>query len=267
MATSKEETTSVVITREDREAAEILIELSQDTRYQPIEEEDAARSSTLLLQQISKKKNKKKKQVTKSPQKSCSFKAEEKQHSRKDDKLSKKGTKRKREVDDTDETLRILQEWNRTKPVPVEELFKGDADVAELFSEPIKKQLTMSDVEIGQGRLMLGKQQVQKKMLPLLEHSELPQATEGLDVSVYGPNGKVQTMKFKMWSDDTPVLTSGWNDFVDKYKLKKHRDFLTIWMFRHRVTRGICFAIDRTRFPVTGPLSLRILKSVFPNPN
>ncbi|KAJ4903948.1 putative B3 domain-containing protein [Raphanus sativus] len=244
MATSKEETTSVVITREDREAAEILIELSQDTRYQPIEEEDAARSSTLLLQQ-----------------------AEEKQHSRKDDKLSKKGTKRKREVDDTDETLRILQEWNRTKPVPVEELFKGDADVAELFSEPIKKQLTMSDVEIGQGRLMLGKQQVQKKMLPLLEHSELPQATEGLDVSVYGPNGKVQTMKFKMWSDDTPVLTSGWNDFVDKYKLKKHRDFLTIWMFRHRVTRGICFAIDRTRFPVTGPLSLRILKSVFPNPN
>ncbi|KAJ0259484.1 hypothetical protein HA466_0058310 [Hirschfeldia incana] len=255
MATSKEETTGVVITHEDREAVEILVQLSQDTRYQPIEEEDAAPSSTTLLQQ-----------VTKSPQKSCSCKAEEKQHSKKDDKISKKSTKEKIEVDDTDETLMILQEWNHTKPDPVEKIFSGDADVAELFSEPIKKQVTMSDVEIGQGRLMLGKQQVQKKMFPLLEHSEIPQGT-GFHVSVYGPDGEVQTMKFKMWSDDIPVLTSGWKDFVRKYKLKKHRDFLTIWMFRHRVTRGICFAIDKTRLSVTGPLSSRILKAVFPNPN
>ncbi|KAH0930548.1 hypothetical protein HID58_016275 [Brassica napus] len=247
MVTSKEETTSVVIAQEDREAAETLIKLSQDTRYQPVEEEDAAPSSTLSLQQC---------------------KAKEKQHSKKDDKISMESTKGKTEVDDTDETLMILQEWSHTNPDPVKKLFNGAADVAELFSEPIKKQLTMSDVENGQCRLMLGKQQVQKKMLPLLEHSEIPQGkTEGLDVSVYGPNGEVQTMKFKMWGEDTPVLTSGWKDFVDEYKLEKHRDFLTIWMFRHRVTRGICFAIDSTRFSVTGPLSSRISKSVFPNPN
>ncbi|WZZ55648.1 hypothetical protein YC2023_055755 [Brassica napus] len=259
MVTSKEETTSVVITQEDREAAETLIKLSQDTRYQPVEEEDAAPSSTLLLQQKSK-----------APQKSCSCKkckAKEKQHSKKDDKISMESTKGKTEVDDTEETLMILQEWSHTKPDPVEKIFSGDADVAELFSEPIKKQLTMSDVENGQCRLMLGKQQVQKKMHPLLEHSEIPLGTEGLDVSVYGPNGEVQTMKFKMWGEDTPVLTSGWKDFVDKYDLEKHRDFLTIWMFRHRVTRGICFAIDSTSFSVTGPLSSRISKSVFPNPN
>ncbi|CAN6844336.1 unnamed protein product [Brassica oleracea] len=260
MVTSKEETTSVVITQEDREAAETLIKLSQDTRYQLVEEEeDAAPSSTLLLQQVSK-----------APQKSCSCKkstAKEKQHSKKDDKISMESTKGKTEVDDTEETLMILQEWSHTKPDPVEKIFSGDADVAELFSEPIKKQLTMSDVENGQCRLMLGKQQVQKKMHPLLEHSEIPLGTEGLDVSVYGSNGEVQTMKFKMWGEDTPVLTSGWKDFVDKYDLEKHRDFLTIWMFRHRGTRGICFAIDSTSFSVTGPLSSRISKSVFPNPN
>ncbi|KAG2309382.1 hypothetical protein Bca52824_029130 [Brassica carinata] len=258
MATPTEETTSVVRTREDREAAEILIKLSQDTRSQPIEE-DTAPSSTLLLQQV----------TTSSPEKSCSgenSKAKEKQHSKKDDKISKESTKEKREVDDTDETLMTLQEWNQIKPEPV---FEGDdANVAELFSEPIKKQLTMSDVDIGQGRLMLGKQQVQKKMFPLLEHSEIPQGAEGIDVSVYGPNGKVQTMKFKMWGEDTPVLTTGWNDFVKIYKLKKHRDFLTIWMFRHRETRGICFAIDKTRFrTIREPLSVRIMNSVFPNPN
>ncbi|CAH8376465.1 unnamed protein product [Eruca vesicaria subsp. sativa] len=260
MANSPEETTSV--TREDSEAAETLIQLSQDTRYQPIEEEDAAPSSTQLLPQVGK-----------TPQNPCSckkFKAEEKQHSKKDNKKSKstKGKRVKLEVDDTNETLMILQEWNRTKPDPMKTIFTDGVNVAKLFSKPIKKQLTMSDIEIGQGRLMLGKQQVQKKLLPLLEASEISQGREGLDVSVYGPNGAVQTMKYKMWGKDTPVLTTGWNDFVEKYKLAKFCDFLTIWMFRHNVSGKICFAIDKNRFDtITGPLSLRISNSVIENPN
>ncbi|AEE82282.1 hypothetical protein [Arabidopsis thaliana] len=128
----------------------------------------------------------------------------------------------------------------------------------------VAEQLMDSDVKDNQYRLMLGKEPVKKMMDALGKTEKL--GTKGLNVSVYGPNGENHKMVLKIWIKGTPVLTSGWKNFVKSYKLEKHVDFLTIWMFRHKKTREICFAIDSTRFPVKGTLSKRILQEVFKNP-
>lgn len=119
----------------------------------------------------------------------------------------------------------LMQEWHQTELDPGE-IFPG---VTEQFSEPIKKHLKESDVKNDQNRLMFGKHQVQQRMVPLLEESEIARGKKGLGVKVYGPDGKVHEMTFKLWNDgDTPVLTTGWNEFVGKCDLKMNCDFLTI---------------------------------------
>ncbi|CAA7028998.1 unnamed protein product [Microthlaspi erraticum] len=160
------------------------------------------------------------------------------------------------EEDNSEETLDLLLRWiNGTKIRPEE--------IVGRCSKPIRKQLTESDVKEDQNRLMLGKLQVEKTMVPLLKESEIPRGTNGLEVMVYGPDGKVHEMMFKLWNKKTPVLTCGWNKFVATYGLKMHCDFLTISMFRHVVTREICFAINSTRLPVKRQLSRRISKIAF----
>ncbi|CAL9236278.1 unnamed protein product [Arabidopsis halleri] len=140
----------------------------------------------------------------------------------------------------------------------------------------VAEQLTGSDVKENQCRLMLGKERVKKMMVDVLGKAE-KLGIHGQKVSVYGPKGEIHEMVFKMWKKDTPVLMSaGWKNFVKKYiggtgdrprsTLEKHVDFLTIWMFRHKETRKICFAIDSTRFPVKGMLSPKILNAAFKNP-
>ncbi|KAG7619475.1 DNA-binding pseudobarrel domain superfamily [Arabidopsis suecica] len=153
-----------------------------------------------------------------------------------------KGKKRKvAEVDNSEETLECMRGW-----------------------ETLGRKLMDSDVKDNQYRLMLRKEPVKKMMDALGKTEKL--GTKGLNVSVYGPNGENHKMVLKIWIKGTPVLTSGWKNFVKSYKLEKHVDFLTIWMFRHKKTREICFAIDSTRFPVKGTLSKRILQEVFKNP-
>ncbi|KAH0925046.1 hypothetical protein HID58_017302 [Brassica napus] len=65
--------------------------------------------------------------------------------------------------------------------------------------------------------------------------------------TVYGPDGKVHEiwLREKKRSFD---LTIGWWTFVEQYGLKECCDFVTVWMFRHSVTRRICLAVDTTRF-------------------
>ncbi|KAG7585840.1 DNA-binding pseudobarrel domain superfamily [Arabidopsis thaliana x Arabidopsis arenosa] len=156
-----------------------------------------------------------------------------------------KGKKRKvAEVDNSKETLLRMINWEANRPKnPPRRIFVRDPDAMGACSELMWKQLTGSDVKENQCRL------------------------HGQTVSVYGPKGEIHEMVFKMWKKDTPVLMSvGWKNFVKKYKLEKHVDFLTIWMFRHKETRKICFAIDSTRFPVKGMLSPKILNAAFRNP-
>ncbi|KAG2296270.1 hypothetical protein Bca52824_042939 [Brassica carinata] len=141
------------------------------------------------------------------------------------------GKKRKIIKDDTEETLDLLLRWTSDPP----KIYR---------KRPRQKQLTKSDVKGDQNRLMLSK-------------------VQGTRVSVYGPDGKAHEMMFKMWNEKTPVLMSGWNTFVKVYKLSMYCDFLTVFMFRHKVTREICVAIDSTRHPVARQLSERISKIVF----
>lgn len=249
MATSTNYITS--LTPEDIEAASILIQLSKD-RYKkqsPKEgaiEDEVASTPILQVSQAHQKPSTKRKKVDKKQQ---------------NKKVKNQNMTKISVEEDVSETLMAIQEWFKIELDPRENFHI--ADVVGQFSKPIKKQLTMSDVTNNQSRLMLSNQLVKEKMLPLLEESEDLYVKEGFAVSVYGPDGKVQEMKFIIWNGGkTPVLTSGWKEFVAKYDLKMHSDFLTIWMFRHRKTRKICFSIDYTRFRINQKLSGKIL-----NPN
>ncbi|ESQ52715.1 hypothetical protein EUTSA_v10017517mg [Eutrema salsugineum] len=263
MATPTKETTSY--TPEDIEAAYILLQLSRDYREQAQEEEeeDAIKDEVPSIPIVQ--------QVSQTTRKLCTNRKtlEKKQKTtinKKSKKIKKKYTSRKFvEKDDSEETRNRLMAWNQTELDPGE-IFRV-ADVAEWLGKPIKKQMSESDVKVGQNRLMLGKEKVKKWLFPRLKKTEIPSGTRWLDVSVYGPDGNAREMKFKMWSVDTPVLSSGWREFFTDYGFQMHCDILTIRMFRHLITRKICFAIHKTRFPsITKPLSDRIVKDVFPNP-
>ncbi|CAH8265392.1 unnamed protein product [Arabidopsis lyrata] len=182
----------------------------------------------------------------------------------------KKGKKKRKvaEVDNSKETLLRMIDWEANRPKnPPRRIFVRDPDAMGACSELMWKQLTGSDVKDNQCRLMLGKEQVKKMMVDVLGKAE-KLGIHGQKVSVYGPKGEIHEMVFKMWKKDTPILMSvGWKNFVKKYKLEKHVDFLTIWMFRHKETRKICFAIDSTRIPVKGMLSPKILNAAFKNPS
>lgn len=160
------------------------------------------------------------------------------------------------EEDDSDATLSLLRQW-KIPATPPEKIIKRD--LIEKCSKPIRKQMTKRDEE--QSRLVLSKSQVTKK---LLDETEIPR--DGIRVSVYGPDGKVHEMK--MWPDEKKKeneldLTFGWRNFVEDYELKEICDFVTVWMFRHKLSREICLAIDRTRLSFRKQVSKRISKAVF----
>ncbi|CAF1700837.1 unnamed protein product [Brassica oleracea var. botrytis] len=167
--------------------------------------------------------------------------------------------------DNSEETLTLLLNWNKTKPAKPPFLLDL---VGNVCSKPVRKQLMGSDVKKDQSRLKLRKAEVKKMVQQVMGRSDKV-GTKGLEVSVYGQEGEVGKMMFKMWSVNTPVLMGiGWKTFVKDNDLTKHCDFLTIWMFRHKNSDEICFAIDKTRHhTVTRPLSKRISKAVFKNPN
>ncbi|KAG2326363.1 hypothetical protein Bca52824_009091 [Brassica carinata] len=55
-----------------------------------------------------------------------------------------------------------------------------------------------------------------------------------------------------------------WWTFVEEYGLKECCDFVTVWMFRHRVTQRICLAIDVTTFAfISKEVSKRISEAAF----
>ncbi|ESQ44722.1 hypothetical protein EUTSA_v10003384mg [Eutrema salsugineum] len=153
----------------------------------------------------------------------------------------------KLEQDNSDDTLKFLSQRNKTKP---EKLLFVDVDVVGVRSDSTRKQLNVSDVKVGQIRLLLGKKHVKKMMLQVIGNSKIIIGLGGIEVSLYRPRSHVFKMLFKMWGGGTPVLSSPkWNKFVEYYKIKLHCDFVTIWMFRHKETRQICFAVDFIRFP------------------
>jgi len=224
-------------TQEDEEVTYILAQLMQDVmdREEDIDDEDdiddeVASLPLLLVSQANQKQSRKR---------------EEKTEKNQPKRVKNQNIMKINIHDFSEETLRLIEDWYNAELDP-QDIF-GDDEVTRRFSRSIKKQLMSSDVDTDQSRLMLSKEQVKEKMLPFLEESEDP--VKGVDVSVYGPDGEVQQMKFKMWNGDkTPVLTSGWMQFVADYGLLKTSDFVTVWMFRHIKTRKLCFAIHYVTF-------------------
>ncbi|KAL1217837.1 putative B3 domain-containing protein [Cardamine amara subsp. amara] len=183
------------------------------------------------------------------------------------DKTQDENSKGEKE-DDSEQTLRhMLYYQDNTPEYPPEKIFIHDPDAMGDCSKPIRKQLTGSDVKKDQCRLMLGKKQVKKMMLDVLGET-MKLGTEGIKVSVYGPDGEIYELEFKKWKVNSVLTSPEWKKFVTTYNLNKYCNFLTIWMFKHKRTRQICFAIDSTRFPVYKKLSNRIKKAAaFKNPN
>ncbi|XP_010534526.1 PREDICTED: putative B3 domain-containing protein At4g03170 [Tarenaya hassleriana] len=169
-----------------------------------------------------------------------------------------------RQEEDSDETLNLLLRCNPPEIPPAELFFDGEDMVGEC-SKPFWKQLTVSDLDGGLCRLTFQKEYVVKALIPLLEDSERPGANKATQVTVFGKDGAAHQMMLKMWAGNKMmyVLSSGWKEFHTHYKFREHCDFVIGWMFRHKQTRKICFAITSRRFHAQKPLSSRIRKSVF----
>lgn len=125
-------------------------------------------------------------------------------------------------------------------------------------SKPFEKQLTHSDLNDGQSRLIINTEYVKNHLCPLLREGEEPKA--GIKVITYDHNGKPFHMKFKVWASNVHVLTAGWKPFFREHKLKKDQDFVTLWMFRRVDTNQLCFLIHWRRLPVSHQIKKRTVK-------
>ncbi|PRQ17221.1 putative transcription factor B3-Domain family [Rosa chinensis] len=125
----------------------------------------------------------------------------------------------------------------------------------EICSQPFEKQLTFSDVKDDQSRLAMSKEDVQKRLMPLLNENE--DLRRGIQVTTYDLDGKEYPMVFKIWVEKIHVLTEGWKAFCHDHKLVEKQDFVTVWMFRNAATGSLCFVIDLRRLPVLETIKRR----------
>lgn len=109
-------------------------------------------------------------------------------------------------------------------------------------SNPFMKQLTKSDVDEHQGRLLLNNEDVRKQLLPLL-NEESEDIANGIKVKTFDSMGKFYNMRFKAWGNyKSYVLLGSWIQFIKEHGLKID-DYVTVWMFRHNQTGELCFAL------------------------
>ncbi|XVE63548.1 hypothetical protein DITRI_Ditri07aG0028900 [Diplodiscus trichospermus] len=115
-------------------------------------------------------------------------------------------------------------------------------------SRPCEKQLTETDLNDNQTRLSLSKDHVRDYILRLLRQGE--DVSQGIPVTVYDSEGNEYSMRFVFWSSKVYVLTTtAWKRFYKKHGFQKDIDIVTVWMFRHRLTQKLCFAITSRRLP------------------
>ncbi|KZV41398.1 hypothetical protein F511_37601 [Dorcoceras hygrometricum] len=139
----------------------------------------------------------------------------------------------------------IAQVETNLRPEPAEPAPEAPAWTRELIgicSIPIQKKITSSDVKQGLCRLLLPKEPV-KKILQSMPLNPNENITKGINVVVYGPDGREYAMIFRLWTDKFYVLKSkNWNAFCLYYGIGTSST-LTVRMFRHRQTNDLCFAI------------------------
>ncbi|KAK1370541.1 hypothetical protein POM88_036633 [Heracleum sosnowskyi] len=117
--------------------------------------------------------------------------------------------------------------------------------VGEFCSVPLKKLLTQSDLKTDQRRLLLKKGEVKQYLYPLLSSHEVKKVeTSGIYVNVYDGEANIYEMKFTLWAEKAYVLTNkNWIKFCKDYNLVADVDWVTVWMFKHRSTHQLSFAI------------------------
>ncbi|KAL3535965.1 hypothetical protein ACH5RR_004426 [Cinchona calisaya] len=113
-------------------------------------------------------------------------------------------------------------------------------------SVPFEKQLTSSDVSEGLCRLSLTREEVIDSILPLL-NSTVEDVEVGIPVTVYDSVGKGYEMTFRSWNNSKLyVLKQGWIKFCKDHNLRV-QDWVSVWMFRHKHTRNLCFVLTFKR--------------------
>nr|XP_009763569.1 PREDICTED: putative B3 domain-containing protein At4g03170 [Nicotiana sylvestris]XP_016476526.1 PREDICTED: putative B3 domain-containing protein At4g03170 [Nicotiana tabacum] len=119
--------------------------------------------------------------------------------------------------------------------------------IGTICSDPFEKQLTKSDVDEHQGRLLLNNEDVRSKLLPLLNGKNGENLAHGVKVTTFDQLCNSYKMNFKTWGNyRSYVLLGSWRQFVKDHKLKEN-DHVTVWMFRHNQTNSLCFAITWKR--------------------
>ncbi|GFZ08859.1 hypothetical protein Acr_20g0006670 [Actinidia rufa] len=115
---------------------------------------------------------------------------------------------------------------------------------------PFEKQLTESDVNKSQGRLLIARELVKKFVKPLMSEEERWSLKCGKEIQVtaYDSKGIEYPMKFKVWASKKHVLTLGWNEFRIDNNFKALHDWVTMWAFRHKDTEKLCCVIIARTF-------------------
>ncbi|CAI9109083.1 OLC1v1008824C2 [Oldenlandia corymbosa var. corymbosa] len=124
-------------------------------------------------------------------------------------------------------------------------------------SRPFEKQLTFSDLERSQNRLNFNKEYVQGALMPVLKAGE-EDLNVGIPVTVFDCRDKRYSMRLKCW-DRAHALNGGWNQFVDDRKelktpFEKNVDWVTVWIFRHKISDELCGAITSRRLDTKDPI-------------
>ncbi|KAE8735382.1 Interactor of JAZ, putative isoform 1 [Hibiscus syriacus] len=122
-------------------------------------------------------------------------------------------------------------------------------------SEPFEKQLTATDVNSKQCRLSIPKDYVVAAVSPLLKEDE--DIRRRIPVKVYDGEWKEYSMTLKHWSNKIHVLKEGWMEFCTDHGFLAHRDFVTLLVFRHRRSDGLCFQITWRRTDIVEPVKKR----------
>ena len=114
------------------------------------------------------------------------------------------------------------------------------------YSTPFEKQLQDNDIK-QHYRLFLSQRAVRKFLFPLLNDEERQDfVRQGIPVTAYDVQGNAFPMEFKQTSckDKRHILTRGWAEFCNEHGLRAFKDFVTLWMFRHKETDRLCFVIS-----------------------
>ena len=113
-------------------------------------------------------------------------------------------------------------------------------------------EMQLQEKEFKEYRLYLSKTAVEKLLFPLLRNEELRHNVirQGIPVTAYDVQGNAFPMQFKQSTGKQKryMLTKGWTRFCNRHGLREFKDFVTLWMFRHKETDRLCFVISFRTF-------------------